>query len=63
MIPGLGRTPRGGNGNPLHEQRSLEAYNPFGSEQSDVTEQRAHKFGKFSVSLVLSQILKRKPNI
>ena len=45
-IPGLGRFPGGGNGNPLqysclenpHGQRSLEGYSPWGHKESDTTE-------------------------
>ena len=45
-IPGLGRSPGGGHGNPLHYsclenphgQRSLAAYNPWGCKQQDTTE-------------------------
>ena len=45
--PGLGRSPRGGHGNPLqysclenpHGQRSLEGYSPWGHKESDTTEQ------------------------
>ena len=46
-IPGLGRCPEGGHGNPLqysyleipHGQRSLEGYSPQGCKESDTTEQ------------------------
>ena len=46
-IPGLGRSPGGGHGNPLqyscldspHGQRSLAGYSPWGHKQSDMTEQ------------------------
>ena len=46
MIPGLGRSPGGGHGNPLqdsclenlHGQRSLASYSPWGRKESDVTE-------------------------
>ena len=45
-IPGLGRSPGGGPGNPLqysylenpHEQRTLEAYSPWGLKELDMTE-------------------------
>ena len=45
-IPGLGRSPRGGHGNPLqyscqenpHGQRSLVGYSPCGHKESDTTE-------------------------
>ena len=47
LIPGLGRSPGGGNGNPLqyfclkksHGQRSLVGYSPKGLRESDTTEQ------------------------
>ena len=47
LIPGLGRSPGGGHGNPLkysclenpHGQRSLAGYSPWGHEPSDMTEQ------------------------
>ena len=46
-IPGLGRYPGGGRGNPLqysclenpHGQRSLAGYSPWGCKESDTTEQ------------------------
>ena len=46
-IPGSGRTPGEGHGNPLqysclensHGQRSLEGYSPWGCNESDMTEQ------------------------
>ena len=45
-IPGLGRSPGGGYGNPLqysclenpHGQRSLAGYIPWGHKESDMTE-------------------------
>ena len=45
-IPGSGRSPRGGNGNPLQYsclenftgQRSLAGYSPRGHKKSDMTE-------------------------
>ena len=45
-IPGLGRSPGGGHGNPLqycclenpHRQWSLAGYNPWGRKESDRTE-------------------------
>ena len=47
LIPGSGRSPGGGNGNPLqysclvnlHEQRSLAGYSSWGRKESDMTEQ------------------------
>ena len=46
LIPGLGRSPGGGHGNPLqcsclenpHGQRSLVGYRPYGHKKSDTTE-------------------------
>ena len=46
-IPGLGRLPEGGHGNPLHhsclenphEQRSLVGYSPPGLKELDMTEE------------------------
>ena len=45
-IPGFGRSPRGGNGNPLvflpgkfHGQRNLVGYSPWGCKESVMTEQ------------------------
>ena len=45
-IPGLGRSPGEGNGNPLqysclgkfHGQRNLAGYSPWGCRESDTTE-------------------------
>ena len=47
LIPGLGRFPRGGHGNPLQYsclenprgQRNLAGYSPWGHKESDTTEQ------------------------
>ena len=47
LIPGLGRSPGGGHGNPLwysclenlHGQKSLMGYSPWGHTESDTTEQ------------------------
>ena len=46
LIPESGRSPGGGNGNPLqysclenpHGQRSLTGYSPWGHKESDTTE-------------------------
>ena len=45
-IPGSGRSPGEGNGNPLqflpgksHGQRSLAGYSPWGGKESEMTEQ------------------------
>ena len=41
LIPGLGRSPGEGNGNPLqHRRRSLIGYSPWSCKESDTTEQR-----------------------
>ena len=44
LIPGLGKSPGGENGNPLHilpeeshGQRSLAGYSPWGGKESDMT--------------------------
>ena len=43
LIPGWGRSPGEGNGNPVflpeksHEQRSLEGYSPRGSKELEMT--------------------------
>ena len=45
LIPGLGRSPGGGHGNPLrssclqnpHGQRSLAGFSPSGRKESDTT--------------------------
>ena len=47
LIPGSGRSPGGGHGNPLQyscleKQRSLEAYSPWGCKDSDRTEATQH---------------------
>ena len=49
-VPGLGRSPRKGNGNPLqllprksHGQRSLVGYNPWSCKALDTTEQLNNK--------------------
>ena len=41
LIPGLGRSPGGGNGNPLQcscLERSLVGYSPWGGKELDATE-------------------------
>jgi len=44
LIPGLGISPRAGNGSPvflpgeLHEQRSLVGYSPWDRKYTDTTE-------------------------
>ena len=47
LIPGLGRSPEGGHGNPFqysylenpHRQRNLMGYGPFCSKELDITDQ------------------------
>ena len=59
-IPGLGRSPGEGNGNPLqyscleksHRQRSLVGYSPWGRKESDMTE-RLHSLYIFPFLLRL----------
>ena len=59
-IPGLGRSPGGGHGNPLqysclekpHGQRSLVGYSPWGRKELDMTEQLSKQH---SISLAESQ--------
>ena len=50
-IPGLGRSPGEGNGNPLqysspgesHGRKSLAGYSPWGYKELDMTKQLSHK--------------------
>ena len=58
-IPGLGRSPGGGNGNPFQYsclkspmEGSLVGYNPWGCKDLDTTERLStlHKFKSFSNS-------------
>ena len=51
LIPGSGRSPREGNGNPLQysclensRQRSLVGCSPWGCKESDTTEQLHKKY-------------------
>ena len=54
LIPGSGRSPGGGNGNPppaflpgeFHRQRSLAAHSPRGPEESDMTEHASMHAGQ-----------------
>ena len=59
LIPGLGRFPGVGNGNPLQYsclcpigQRSLASYSPWGCKESDTTERLTHTQSQFLGSLV-----------
>ena len=50
LIPGLGRSPGGGHGNPLqysclenpHGQRSFSGYSPWGHKELDLTDKEQH---------------------
>ena len=52
LIPGSGRSPGGGNGNPtpvffpreFHGQKSLAGYSPWGRKEWDITEQLTFTF-------------------
>ena len=56
-VPGWGRSPGGGHGNPLqysclenpHGQRSLMGYIPYGCEESDTTEVTKHSIAQSSL--------------
>ena len=58
-IPGLGRSPGEGNGNPLqysflenhHGQRSLAGYSPWDHTESDMTKQLTHQVNELSTFL------------
>ena len=60
-IPGLGRSPGGGHGNPLQysnlenprEPRSLAGYSPWGHKESEMTEQlsTAPRQGDFGINV------------
>ena len=60
-IPGLGKSPGGGHGNPLqysflenlHGQRSLEACSPWGHKELDTTEQLNTAQHMFSIITIL----------
>ena len=55
-IPGLGRSPGGGHGNPLqyfclenpHGQRSLAGYSPWGHKESDMTKHNTARAQKIT---------------
>ena len=61
LIPGLGRSPGGGHGNPLqysclenpHGQRSLMGYSPLGHKESDTTERLSTAHDQTSTELAL----------
>ena len=62
LIPGLGRSPGRGHGNPLqysclgnpHGQRSLEGYSPWGHKEQDTTEQLSTAHMSLMLLLLLS---------
>ena len=64
-IPGSGRAPGGGNGNPLqypvflpgksHGQKSLVGYSPWGHKQSDTNEQLTHTYNEIITQLIIKQ--------
>ena len=61
LIPGLGRSPGGGHGNPLqysclenpHGQRSLAGYSPQGRKESDTTERLNHQISACGINISL----------
>ena len=65
LIPGLGRSPGGGHGNPLlysclensHGQRSLAGYSPWGCIESDTTEWQS------MAHMVQTLVMRWKPNL
>ena len=67
LIPGLGRSPGGGHGNPLqnsclenpHGQRSLAGYIPWGLRESDTIEwlsTHIHVHIKFTFNLTIDMV-------
>ena len=66
MIPGLGRSPGEGNGNPLqyshlenpHEQRCLVGYSPWVHKEADMTERLSTGiiYNTFVISRVFSPL-------
>ena len=64
-VPGLGRSPGGGHGNPLqysclenlHGQRSLVGYSSWGHKESDTTEQPSTQVGFSFADEVLPLII------
>ena len=65
VIPGLGRSPGGGHGNPLqysclenpHGQRSLVSHSPWGHKESDMTERLGTQQGNIYTSTAHSRII------
>ena len=69
LIPGLGRSPGGGRGNPLqcscledpHGQRSLVGYSPWGHKELDTTERLStHAYASQSESAGCTGVSKIK---
>ena len=75
LIPGLGRSPGRGHGNPLqysclenpHGQGSLTGCSPCGSKESDMTEVTKHTLthdnGKLKIVNALKSRIQNKPGI
>ena len=65
MIPGLGRSPGEGNGNPLHllenshGQRNLAGHSPWGHKELDMTEHTEKVRGVKGLSVHISILLLR----
>ena len=65
VIPGLGRSPGRGHGNPLqysclekpHGQRSLVSHSPWGHKESDMTERLSTQQGNIHTSTAHSRII------
>ena len=72
LIPGLGRYPGGGHGNPLqcscleksHGQRNLVGYSPLGCKESDMTEvtQHTHTHNAFIILFYTGYFLSVRGN-
>ena len=65
LIPGWGRSPGGGHGNPLqcsclenpHGERSLAGYGPWGHKGSDITERLSTAQHSVQMSIPISQFI------
>ena len=63
LIPGLGRSPRGGSGNPL-QYSCQDNYSPWGHKESDLSEETVHVStgtsicGELQVSYIVPRRLK-----
>ena len=63
LIPGLGRSPGGGNDNPLqysglenpHQQRNLAGYSPWAHKELDTTERLSTAQHMYYVCIVFSK--------